>query len=75
MSLKIGFRTLYLNRLLDDGDLQTVESAVRAEGHDIELAEVMCDQPAINVHRYTYRSEGSLRYWLNVAGVQIVEVA
>ncbi len=75
MSFKIGFKTLYVNHLPHEGDLYRVEKAVRAEGHDIELAEVLCDQPAINVHRYTYRSESSLRYWLSVAGVTIREVA
>lgn len=75
------FRTLYLDQpLSDDSDLNSgllhcLEQAVRAEGHEVELSEVLCDKPAINVHGYTYRSEASLRYWLNVAGVQVKEVA
>jgi len=66
-------RTFYLSGELDKGDLNNVENAVNAEGHKIELAEVLCSIPAINVHGYTYRCESSIKYWLNVAGVKVIK--
>lgn len=65
--------TFYLDRLPDEGDLARIEEAVQAEGHRVELAEVLHTTPAINVHGYTYRCERSLRYWLNVAGCSVLD--
>ena len=68
-------KTFYLDNWPDEGDLAKVEEAVIAEGHKIELSEVLFSKPCINVHKYTYRSEASIRYWLNVAGCKVIEVA
>lgn len=64
------FKTLYLSNDLSDNEILSIEKNI-----GFEIATLNSEVPAINIYTHDKNIIDDTIYWLNVAGVEVLEVA